>query len=123
MSREYSSIEVLKNKQYCFTKKYKGRIVVTMKDIKEIIGIDIDMKKLSKSNNIFIGWDWNGIAGISKEEFEKNNNVIYDEETIFFVYITGLLKILKIIMEEGKIDLLSVENTLRIIDDKIKYII
>lgn len=122
MNKEDNGIAILiKNKQN-FTKEYKGRIIITINDIKEIFGIDIELKKLNISNNIFIGIDWNGISGRAKEEFEKNNNVIYNEETIFFVYITGLLKILKIIMEEEKVDLSSVENILRMIDYKIKYI-
>ena len=61
------------------------------------------LKKLNKSNNIFPGIDWNGIGGREKEEFEKHNNVRYEEETMFFLYITGFLKILKIIMEDGEI--------------------
>ena len=122
MNKEDNGIAILiKNKQN-FTKEYKGRIIITINDIKEIFGIDIELKKLNISNNIFIGIDWNGISGRAKEEFEKNNNVIYNEETIFFVYITGLLKILKIIMEEETVDLSSVENILRMIDYKIKYI-
>ena len=122
MNKEDNGIAILiKNKQN-FTKEYKGRIIITINDVKEIFGIDIELKKLNISNNIFIGIDWNGISGRAKEEFEKNNHVIYNEETIFFVYITGLLKILKIIMEEEKVDLSSVENILRMIDYKIKYI-
>ena len=122
MNKEDNSVEILIKNQQNFTKEYKGRMIITIRDIKEIFGIDIELKKLNRSNNIFIGRDWNGISGRAKEEFEKNNNVIYNEETIFFVYITGFLKILKIIMEEGKADLSSVENILRMVDDKIKYI-
>ncbi|MFQ7821408.1 hypothetical protein [Clostridium sp.] len=103
MNKECNDIAIFIKNNNNFTKKYKGRAIVTIRDIKEIFGIDIELKKLNKSNNIFPGIDWNGIGGREKEEFEKHNNVRYEEETMFFLYITGFLKILKIIMEDGEI--------------------
>ena len=122
MSKEDISVEILIDKYPWFIKEYKGRMVITIRDIKELIGVNIDLKKLNIKNNIFRGEDWNGIGGTSKEEVGKNNNIRYEEEIIFFVYITGFLKILKILMEDSKVDLLEVESILRAIDDKIKYI-
>lgn len=122
MSKEDMKMEILTNKYPWFIREYKGRIIITIRDIKELIGIDIDLKNLNAKNNIFRGRDWNGIGGNLKEEFEKCNNVKYEEETIFFVHIIGFLKILKILMEDGKVDLLAAESILRVIDDKIKYI-
>lgn len=122
MSKEDMKIEILTDKYPWFIREYKGRIVVTIRDIKDLIGVDVDLKNLNIKNNIFRGRDWNGIGGKSKEEFEKNNNIRYEEEIIFFVYLTGFLKILKILVEYGKVDLLEVESILRTIDDKIKYI-
>lgn len=122
MSIKDINIEILTDKNPWFIKEYKGRIVVTIRDIKELIGVNIDLKKLNINNNIFRGQDWNGIGGVLKERFEKDNNVRYEEEIIFFVYITGFLKILKILMEDRKIDLLEAESILRTIDDKIKSI-
>ena len=103
MNKECNDIAIFIKNNNNFTKKYKGRAIVTIRDIKEIFGIDIELKKLNKSNNIFHGIDRNGIGGREKEEFEKHNNVRYEEETMFFLYITGFLKILKIIMEDGEI--------------------
>ncbi|CAM2079447.1 MAG: hypothetical protein NSGCLCUN01_03667 [uncultured Clostridium sp.] len=123
MIKEDMSVEILTHDYPWFIKEYKGRKVITIRDIKELIGINIELKNLSIRNNIFRGKDWNGIGGEIKKEFEKNNNLRYDGEIIFFVYITGFLKILKILIEHGKIELLAAESILREIDGKTKYII
>ncbi|WP_300856889.1 hypothetical protein [uncultured Clostridium sp.] len=106
-----------------FVKKYKGKIVIMIKDIEKLIGVNIYLKDLNVKNNIFAARDWNGISGKIKEEFEKINNIECKEDIIFFVYISGFFKILKNVIEEGKVDVLEVENILRVIDNKIKYIV
>ena len=120
MSKEDMSVEIVIDRYPWFIKEYKGRMVIPIRDIKELIGIDIELKNLNIKNNIFRGKDWNGIGGEIKEEFEKNNRVRYDGEVIFFVYITGFLKVLKILIEKGKVELLVAESILREIDSKTK---
>lgn len=119
--KEPSKIE-LTYKNPWFIKKYKGRGIITIEDLRKLIGIDIELKSLNGKNNIFRGIDWNGIGGELKENFERCNNIKYDEKTIFFVYISGFLKILKILIEDDRISLIKTEVMLRGIDDKIKNI-
>ena len=123
--KEIQVNNIIENKYPWFIKEYKGRAIVTIKDIKELLGLHIDLKKINNKNNILRGKDWNGIGkGEVREEFARINNVNYKDDTIFFVYITGFLKILKVLIEDNKIELLDAENILREIDrNNIKYIL
>lgn len=44
MNKECNDIAIFIKNNNNFTKKYKGRAIVTIRDIKEIFGIDIELK-------------------------------------------------------------------------------
>lgn len=95
-----------------FIKKYKGRIIITSNDLQELLGMDFDFKKLNNKNIIFRK-DWNALGqGNLREEFEKANNIYYEDETFFFVYLSGFFKILKLLLNENKISLSQIKNIL-----------
>lgn len=106
-----------------FIKLHKGKVVITINDLNELLGMKIDFKEISKRKDIFDRRDWNALGrGKLREEFEKNNNIRYEEETFFFVYLTGFLKILKMLVNENKINLYEAESIIGIIDNNTKYL-
>lgn len=95
-----------------FIKRYQNRIVITDRDLIKVLGIDFDLKELNNKDIIFRK-DWNALGqGKSREEFEIDNNVHYEDETFFFVYLSGFFKILKLLFDENKLSLSQIENIL-----------
>lgn len=95
-----------------FIKRYKNRIIITDKDLIKVLGIDFDFKKENNENIIFRK-DWNALGqGALRKDFEKTNNVYYEDETFFFVYLSGFLKILKLLLDENKLSLSQIESIL-----------
>ena len=112
MNKEYMSIEILTDEYPWFIKKYKNRIIITDKDLIKLLGIDFDFKKENNENIIFRK-DWNALGqGALRKEFEKINNVYYEDETFFFVYLSGFFKILKVLLNQNKLSLFQIENIL-----------
>lgn len=95
-----------------FIKKYHSKAIVTIKDLELLLNININSKVLNNKNIIFRK-DWNALGqGYLRKEFEKDNNIYYEEETFFFVYLSGFFKILKLLLNESKISLSQIESIL-----------
>ena len=95
-----------------FIKRYQNRIVITDRDLIKVLGIEFDLKDLNNKDIIFRK-DWNALGqGVLRKEFEKTNNIYYEDETFFFVYLSGFFKILKLLFDENKLSLSQIENIL-----------
>lgn len=95
-----------------FIKKYNDRIIITIKDLKVLLGMDINFKELNNKNIIFRK-DWNALGqGELREKFESDNSIHYEDETFFFLYLSGFFKILKLLFNENQLSLSQVENIL-----------
>lgn len=95
-----------------FIKRYKNRIIITDKDLIKLLEVNFDFKNENIKDIIFRK-DWNALGqGALRKEFEKTNNVYYEDETFFFVYLSGFFKILKFLVNENRISLSKVENIL-----------
>lgn len=88
-----------------FIKWYEGYPIITLYDFNQLIGLKGKRHKKFFSPKYFKpGVDWNGLGqGSSREEFERENNVHYEEETFAFMYLSGAVKALNILQEENKI--------------------
>lgn len=108
----YNKIQDRADKYPWFIKRYKNRIIITDKDLIKLLGVEFNFKKENIKDIIFRK-DWNALGqGVLRKEFEKTNNVYYEDETFFFVYLSGFFKILKFLVNENKISLSQVENIL-----------
>lgn len=95
-----------------FIKRYKNRIIITDKDLIKLLEVNFDFKKENIKDIVFRK-DWNALGqGALRKEFEKTNNVYYEDETFFFVYLSGFFKILKFLVNENRISLSKVESIL-----------
>lgn len=88
-----------------FIKWYKGQPVVTIHDFNELVGLDIlKLKQFFKKEYFTAGLDYNGLGqGPLREEFERINNVRYEEHTFMYLYLSGVAKALKILRDENKL--------------------
>lgn len=109
-----------------FIKIYNGRPIITLNDLTILLGVKINLSDLIKDKMIIAYIDWNGIGrGASRKEFEESNLVKYEDETLIYLYISGLFKILKMFMDENKMKFYELENIIRLLESdnsKIKYI-
>jgi len=86
-----------------FIKWHKGRPIITLNDFKKLTGIDLlTLKPFFREEYFSAGIDWNGLGqGALREEFERINNVHYEEETFIYMYASGITKALIILENYG----------------------
>ncbi len=102
-----------------FIKFYKGRPIVTINDFYILVGEEIGLGELIRDKSIINYIDWNGIGkGKNREEFERVNEVKYEDDTLIYLHITGFLKILKIFINENRITLSEVEKIINLLDNR-----
>lgn len=100
----------LDNKKLWFLNIYKGRYIITISDLNKLLGFEVNLNNLYYEDN-FNRRDWNALGrGELRNEFEIINNVHYEDETIFFVYLSGFLKILRILLRESIIDEIDINK-------------
>lgn len=100
-----------------FIKILKGEPIITVHDFNLLVGVDVmklDAIKLKPSfhPHYFIrGVDINGLGqGPLREEFERVNNVHYEEETFLYLRLSGVAKALKILENEGVLPKKDINN-------------
>lgn len=100
------SLKSNENDKPWFIKKYKDTEIITINDLNKLLGIDvIKIKQFFRREYFTPAIDWNGLGqGHLREKFEKDNNVHYEEETFLYLYKSGVVKALKILGIENKID-------------------
>lgn len=95
-----------------FIKIFNGEPIITVHDFNLLVGVDVMKLKPFFHPPYFIGGvDWNGLGqGPLREEFERINNVHYEEETFLYFHLSGVAKALKILENEGVLPKKDINN-------------
>ncbi|SNR85569.1 BRO family, N-terminal domain [Anaerovirgula multivorans] len=90
-----------------YIKWYKGLPIVTLHDFKVLTGLDLHgMEPFFRLKHFTPAVDYNGLGqGPLRQEFERVNNVHYEEETFIYMYASGVKKALRILANDRKLNM------------------